>query len=370
MSVGHFGSSLTDGDESRYKMCFGDLPNKTVYYHKNLVGDRQIDLTPKMREEAKSRLFSPEEAKALSTGSSLFATGTNYSATSGSIPTLVPTYVDPQLYVFTRRQTPLAAGGLPRVSNKSLFADYVKQTTLKTAKFKPELGALDETQSTYVRAAKPVKFMYSTGVISGPLLTAGADWNSALAYETEASYRSLKELEENTIINGNPTSGTVDGSTTDENAFTGLVQSITTNTSNMSSAAITLGTLRTGFKTIREAKGEPNLMVTDWSTYNDLKGILQEALRYPVSGSKDIDFGIENIAIDGVPIIPDLFMPTTATTRELEILDTRSIQLRVLQDATFEEGAKTNDSYKFWIKEYMTLLVLYEAWNYRVYNLA
>lgn len=366
MQPATFTGGVSDLDELRYGLSFGNMPNKTTY----LDRVNGVDKTPQLRAEAKSRAMLPEEAKALSTGSQLFATGTNYSATSGSIPVLVPTYVDEQLYLFTKRDTPLANGGIPRVTNKSLFADYVKQTTLKVAKFKPELGALDETQSTYVRAAKPVKYMYSTGVISGPLLVAGAEWNSALAAETEASYRSLKELEENTIINGNPTSGTVDGTASDENAYTGLIQSFTTNTSNQSGANISLNLIRTGYTTIREAKGHPSLSVTDNTTYTTLKGILQEALRYPVSGSKDIDFGIENIAIDGIPIIPDLFMPTTATARELLIMDTKSIQMRSLQEATFEEGAKTLDAYKFWIKQYQTLLVLYEPWDYRIYNLA
>jgi hypothetical protein len=95
-------------------------------------------------------------------------------------------------------------------------------------------------------------------------------------------------------------------------------------------------------------------------------------LRYPAP-TGNINFGIESIVFEGVPIIPDLFMPTTATARELLVLTVKlqgNIQLRVLQEATFEELAKTADTYKFMIKEYLTLIIVNEAWCYRFYALA
>jgi len=348
--------------ELMYQSSFGTMPNHSVY----------LDRLSGIFDQAKS-IDRREEIKALTTTSNLFATGTNYSATSGSIPVLVPTVVDSQLYDVTFRATPLASGLLPRVTNAGLFADYVARTTLSTAKWRAESGALSSAESTYTRYAKAMSFCYAVGELSGPLMVASKVWQDALRIETEGQYRSLKELEENTIINGNPTSGDYGGSTTDAKAFIGLIQSITTNaTTGSGTALITLAKLRDGIRTIREAKGDPDLIVTDYKTLDDIKGLIQDLLRYPApTGS--VSFGIETIVFEGVPIIPDLFMPTTATARELLILTVKkqgNIQLRVLQDATFEELAKTADTYKFMIKEYLTMIIVAQTWCYRYYALA
>ena len=347
--------------ELAYQISFGNLPNKTVY----------LDKLRGFFDEKKS-IDKRDEIKALTTTSPLFATGTSYSGTSGSIPVLIPTIVDTQLYDLTFRETPLASGLLPRVTNNGLFADYVKRTALPSAKWKAETQALQSAEATYTRAALPVKFCYAVAELSGPLMVASKVWQDALRIETEAQYRSLRELEENTIINGNPTAGDADGGTTDYNAFQGLIDLITTNYTNKSSAVVTLANMRDAIRTIREAKGAPDLIVTDYKTLDDVKSLIQDLLRYPAP-TANVNFGIESITFEGIPIIPDLFMPTTATAREMLILTVRkqgNIQLRVLQDATFEELAKTADTYKFMIKEYFTMIVVQEAWCYRIYNLA
>jgi len=349
-----------------YQASFGNLPNKTVYFDR-LAGFWDQTKTIDKREEIKA------EIKALTTTSPLFAVGTSYSGTSGSIPVLVPTVVDSSLYDLTFRATPLASGLLPRVTNSGLFADYVKRTALSSAKWKAETQALASAESTYARVASAIKFAYAVGELSGPLMVASKIWQDALKIETEGQYRSLKELEENTIINGNPTSGDTDGGVTDANAFQGLIDLITTNYSNQSGTGkITLALLRDAIRVIREAKGEPDLIVTDYKTLDDVKGLIQDLLRYPAP-TGNIAFGIESVVFEGVPIVPDLFMPTTATERELLVLTVRkqgNIQLRVLQDATFEELAKTADTYKFMIKEYFTMIMVQEAWCYRIYALA
>ena len=352
--------------ELAYQATFGNMPNHTIYLDRlaGIFDERKsIDRRQEMKDQIKS----------LTTTSNLFATGTNYTSTSGSIPVLVPTVVDSTLYDVTFRSTPLASGLLPRVTNNGLFADYVVRTALSTAKWRAETGALASNESTYTRYAAPIKFCYAVGELSGPLMVASKVWQEALRYETEGQYRSLKELEENTIINGYPTAGDYGGTYTDANAFTGLIHGISTNTASGSGTAkISLPNLRDGIRTIREAKGEPDLIVTDYKTLDDIKSLIQDLLRYPAP-TGNISFGIETIVFEGVPIIPDLFMPTTATARELLILTVKkqgNIQLRVLQDTTFEELAKTADTYKFMIKEYFTMIIVKQAWCYRYYSLA
>ena len=344
-----------------YQASFGNLPNHTVY----------LDRLSGIFDQAKS-IDRREEIKSLTTASNLFATGTNYTSTSGSIPVLVPTVVDNNLYDLTFRATPLASGLLPRVTNAGLFADFIKRTVLSTAKWKAETGALASEESTYVRVAQPIKFAYAVGELSGPLMIASKVWQDALKYETEGQYRSLKELEEKTIINGNPTTSDVTGTYTDAQAFKGLIQTISTNNTAKTNTVITLANLRDGIRVIREAKGDPDLIVTDYKTLDDIKALLQDTWKY-INPTGTIAWGVESVVFEGVPIIPDLFMPTTATVRELLILSIKkqgNIQMRVLQEATFEELAKTADTYKFMIKEYITMIVVQEAWCYRYNTLA
>ena len=361
-----FGTPSGDLDIERYHISFGNTPNKTVYLRQPpLPTDseeykaQKVDLRPQIAEELKS----------LTTTSPLFATGTSYSATSGSIPVLVPTIVDPSLYDFTRRDTPLANGLIPRVTNYGLFADYIRRTALPSAKFRAEGQALTSNESTYDRLAEPVKFMYAVAEISGPLMVASRVWQDALRMETEAQYRSLKELEENCIINGDNTSGDVSGGVTDASSFDGLIVKVSTNTLNKSSVMFTIQNLRDAIRTIRDAKGHPNLIVTDYKTLDSLKGLIQQELRYnDIPGGK-IAWGIQSIEFEGIPVIADLFMPTDTNGRRCLVLDTTSIQMRVLQEPVLEELAKTADSYKFMIKEYLTMIVLYEQWNYMIYGL-
>ena len=358
--------------ELAYQCSFGSLPNKTVYLDK-LAGIWDQAKSLDAREQIKSELLKTDYIKALTTVNPLFAISTSYSATSGSIPVLVPTVVDNQLYDITFRATPLASGLLPRVTNYGLFADYIVRTALSSATWRGETAALPDNESTYTRYAAPVKFAYAVGELSGPLMVASKVWQEALKIETEGQYRALRELEENTIINGYPTGGDTSGSYTDANAFTGLIHGISTNYKDASSTKVTLQEIRDAIRVIREAKGDPDLIVTDYKTLDDVKFLLQDLLRYPSPTGSTMQFGIDTIIFENVPIIPDLFMPSSTNNRLMLVLTVRkqgNIQLRVLQEATFEELAKTADTYKFMIKEYFTMIIVTETWCYKIYDLA
>lgn len=339
-----------------FSQNFGNIPHGSVYLNK-------LDGIDK-REEVKSQI---EEMKAaVTTQSPLFAIGTNYSATSGSIPVLLPTIVDSKLYDTAKKATPLASGLLARVANQGIFADYIIRSAYQTAVWNPEDAALVSASSTYSRAVKMIKYAYAVGKITGPMLVASKVWQNILSNEVEAAYRALKFLEEDTIINGDTTSATY------TNAFNGLIKTNSTNYQNKSGGELTLADIDAGMQKIRESRGHPNLMVTDWRTFNSIKQLIRPILVMQ-SGGIAADFGFEEVKYEGIMMVPDLFMPTTATAREFLILDTateNNIQIRVLQDATFQELANTNDAYNFTVKEYITLVIVNEAWTHRIYNLA
>jgi len=340
-----------------YQASFGDLPDRTVYKHfpptKDAVGGRNIDATV----ESKSTKF---EVKALTTDGQVYATGTSYTSTSGSLPTLLPIYLDPTITDITRFKTPMYSGVLKKVTNRGLYADFNKLTAKGAAAFKAEDAALTEADDTYSRVTKPIKYIYSVGRVTGPMLAAMKEYQDAMRLEVTNKRQALAEHLEKQICRG---------TANDSNGFEGFVDLVTTNTTDASSATITIANMRTDIRTVREAYGNVDLIVTDYKTLDDVKALLQVQLRY-AAPLTTISFGIQAIEFEGIPIIVSLGMSTTATSREMHFYDTSVWELRVLQDETMEELAKTNDSVKFMVKWYGTLITKAENWNYRHYGLA
>lgn len=368
----------------QYQDNFGNIAPGEIFmdYMPQMKGLKAIDRAMEIKQsqyerfpaELKAQIVKQVETKAaLTTQSPLFATGTSYTGTSGSIPVLLPTVVDPQLYDRTRVEYPLSSGLIPRVAQLGIYADIIRQTALPTAQWKEEGAALDTTIPTYTRGVTRVRYLYGVGEITGPMMVASRVWQNALTLQQEAQFRAVKELEEDTILDGNPTAGTVDGTVSDENAFTGLVQSITTNNTNQSSARISLDDLRVAFRVIREARGEPDLIVTDHKTLADIRNLMQEVIRYPNPGDTLDFFGSTIIKFEGVPIVPTIFLPTSNGARELLVLTVKkgnNIQMRVMQEPTFQEMPSNADSYKFMVKEYVTMVIAHETWCYRYNSLA
>lgn len=203
----------------------------------------------------------------------------------------------------------------------------------------------------------------------------------ALSLEVKNKTLAMKRLEEAMILLGNDTSSWVEpvNSTTMAagNSFNGLYCLIAnTNTTYSTSwytasshytdnagAPISISLLRTWIRTPRTYGGEPNLIVCDYATYDAIKSLIQDQLRYV--STQTIAWGISVVSFEGCPIIASRFLSATAGTgsgtvynaRSLFVLDTNVIEMRVLQDISYEELAKTNDSIKFMLKAYETLVL-------------
>ena len=83
-------------------------------------------------------------------------------------------------------------------------------------------------------------------------------------------------------------------------------------------------------------------------------------------------FGFNAIDYMGIPIVVSLSSPTDDDERELNILTVRkqgNMQLRMLQDIMFEEKPSSADSYRFMFKAYFTMIICFEDWNHRIYDL-
>ncbi len=361
MNMVKFGTS--DGSlvaGAAYQSSFGNLPDRTVYKHypplKDGAGAR--DIFASKEKGANEITFN---IKSLAIDSNIYATGTSYTSTSGSLPSLLPIYLDRDITDITKFRTPLINGLIKKVSNRGAYADFNQLTAKGAASFKSEDAALPETDDTYDRKTFAIKYVYAVGRITGPMLASIKEYQDAMRLEVANKRQSLVELLEKQICRG-----TTGG---DASGFSGFPELVTTNTEDQSSATITIDKLRTAIRTCREANGNPDLIVTDYKTLDDVKALIQTQLRYNAP-TANIAFGIQAIEFEGLPIVPDLGMSTTATSRELHIYDTSVWEWRILQDETMEELAKTNDSMKFMVKWYGTLITKAEMFNYRIYGLA
>ncbi len=326
-------------------------------------------------------------SKALSTSLSTYAAGT--------LPVLIPVYVDPEIVDLTRRATPLVEL-IPRVTNYGLTADYDQITALGTAQWLLQDATESEQDDTYVRRSVPMRYLYSIGRVTGQMFAASKQFLSsggyvdALSLEVKNKTLSLKRMEESTIFLGDTIAAwtePVNSSTVPlGRSFDGLYNIITDANScglggsasyrtDMNGASLGIDNIRTGIRTCRTAGGEPNLMACDYATYDVIKQRIQDQLRY-VSTST-IAWGITTVSFEGIPIIASRFLSTTAGTgamtpangRSLFILDTNVIEMRVLQDVSYEELAKTNDSIKFHLKVYEALVVKAPQFNHVIFDI-
>lgn len=305
---------------------------------------------------------------------------------------LVPVYVDPRIVDLSRKFTPLVEF-IPRVTNQGMTADY-NIITAKGAAFTAGLdAALTENDDTEDRQSKAIKFLYSIGRVLGPMQPAMPSYilegfqptgagnvvgdpfsntsaPSARQYEVVKKARAMKELEENLILNGSVS--------TDATQFDGIIaQQSTTNQNDLDGAALTWDDIEDTVQSAFDDGGRPKLAVGSSSAVTDVRKILIDTFRYTprdVIGNAELPFGVPPmITIDSmvgpIPMIPSMFLSNTSGSKQIWFLDTDFIEMRILQDMTFEELAKTNDSSKFMLKIYETLIVRAPQFNAFIDNI-
>lgn len=379
-STGTFGFSIGEIDEDiAYKSSFGLLKPKTIYSY----GLKGIDARPEMEARFIQGVKNFLEMKALSPQSGASVSTTGYP--------LVPIWVDNRIVDTSRKQTPLVEL-IPRVTNYGMTADF-NIVSAKGAAYTAGLdAALPEADEIVNRSTQSIKFLYSVGRVLGQAQAAippymimgfqpsgaglGADPFSAAAapnakqFEVLMRARALKELEENLIINGSVS--------TDATQFNGFIQQqSTTNRRNLAGAALSWDDIETSVTTAATAGGYPKLAVCPYNVLQDIRKLLIDAFRYTptdlVGGT--LPFGIApkvilKTVVGDIPVLPSRFMTTTAGSKQLWLLDTDFIEMRVLQDMTYEDLAHTNDSYKFLLKIYECLIVRAPTFNAYIDNIA
>lgn len=358
----------------------GELPNKMIVSQ----GMQNYDMRKTIAEE----VGWTEKSLKLNLQKALTTTLATYAA--GTLPVLIPVYVDPEIVDLTRRATPLVEL-IPRVTNFGKTADYNQITEIATAIPLSEDASLTEQNDTYTRRSLPIKYLYSVGRVTGQMFAASKQYLSsggyvdALSLEVKNKTIALKRLEEAMILLGDSSTDWTEPvnstSISAANSYDGLYQLISNANSNndggsssyvtdMAGAALGISNIRTAIRTCRTAGGEPNLIVCDYTTYDTIKSLIQDQLRYV--STTTIAWGITTVSFEGIPIIASRFLSTDAgagsgvpaDARSLFALDTNVIEMRVLQDVSYEELAKTNDSIKFYLKCYEVLVVKAPQFNH------
>ena len=366
---------------SCYAHSFGLLPNETTYV--NGWQAKGIDLRGQLGKKAVEG-FNRISQKAL--GPEAGGAGTAGYA-------LVPVYVDPRIVDLSRKFTPLVEL-IPRVTNNGMTADYNVITAKGGAYTANADAALPESDDTYDRRSKSIKFLYSVGRVLGPMQAAMPSYilegfqpsgagnvggsvfasqgaPNAKQLEVLMKARALKELEENLILNGD--------SSSDETEFDGIiVQQSTTNQLDLSGAALTWDDVETAVRMAFDDGGRPKLAVGSSSVIADLRKIMIDTFRYSpdhLTSGAGLPFGVSpqlvlHTLVGPIPCIPSMYLSNVSGSKQLWFLDTDFIEMRVLQDMTYEELAKINDSSKFMLKIYECLIVRAPQFNSYIDNIA
>jgi len=379
--------------DAMYKSSFGEMPDQTRYLDpfaggfspaEQKAGAEQVsnDYRPRLNEIMTNNMKS-FEAKAL--GPTTGGAGTTGYA-------LVPIYVDPRIVDQSRKWTPLVEL-IPRVTNQGLTADYNVITAKGAAYTALADAALPETDDTYDRASTSIKYLYSVGRVLGPMQAAmpsymvegfnpsgngmgngsfaNAGAPNAKQIEVLMKARSLKELEENLIINGD--------AGTDATQFSGIVTlQGTTNQTDLSAAALTWDDVEESVQNAFDDGGRPKLAIASSSVVTDLRKIMIDTFNFrpsDLTAGATLPFGIPaqlvlQTMVGPIPVIPSQYLSNMSGAKQIFFLDTDFIEMRVLQDMTYEELARTNDSSKFMLKIYECLIMRSIGFNSFIDNIA
>jgi len=364
--------------DGAYQVSFGHLKAGTSYVN----GWNDVDMRGELKDIMETGMKSIQ-AKALG-------------PTTGGVGTagyaLVPVYVDPRIVDQSCKWTPLVEL-IPRVANQGLTADYNVITAKGSAYTALADAALPEADDTYDRASTSIKFLYSIGRVLGPMQAAMPSYmiegfnptgngmgngsfgnvGAPNGKQTEVlmKARSLKELEENLILNGD--------ASTDATQFSGIVTlQGTTNQSDLSGAALTWDDVEEAVQAAFDDGGRPKLAVASSSVVTDLRKIMIDTFNFRPSdlvGGVELPFGIPpqlvlQTMVGPIPVIPSQFLSNTSGAKQIFFLDTDFIEMRVLQDMTYQDLANTNDSSKFMLKIYECLIMRSIGFNSFIDNIA
>ena len=348
--------------QGNYQASFLNTPDHTIYHNPMGVQMKGVEYNGSTSVEA-LREAHDLNMKALNTQ-------TGGPGTAGYA--LVPVWVDPRVTDITRKYTPLVEL-IPRVTNMGMYADYNQITAKGGAVTVAENAALTETDTSYDRQSTEIKFIVAVGAVTGPAIAAIPSYNlgglnpaggatgafndanatNAKQMEVLVKTREIREKEEELIISGDS------GTTATE--FDGIIQILgTTNAVDKTSGALALADIDTAIQNAYDDGGRPNLAVCSSAVYTDLLGLLTAKIGY-LQPVQQVFWGFSTIVLNTmvgqVPVIPSMYLSNTSGSKAMYFLDMSVVEMRVLQDISYQELARTNDAERFFLKVYEALII-------------
>jgi HK97 family phage major capsid protein len=255
---------------------------------------------------------------------------------------LLPEVVDPVIRDYVAKATPVLSV-VTRVNWPTQTYWIRKRSALPSAAFSTDGGSLPSaSSSTYAKVAKTVKYLYTRGEVTGPLIAAAGGVVNALQEEIRVHSGVIAERLAEAICVG-------DG-TEDSNAgIVGIKNQINTSTpgdeggTTTASGALTLAMID---KALDDTKGEADVIMTSRAVRRKINALLQGQQRF--LDRVEVGAGFRVLSYDGVPIVTDDHY------EEDEILFFRRADAKLIvnQDFTMEMLAKTKDAEDFYIKGY------------------
>lgn len=351
-----------------YQQSFGTLEHDTCYqdpigFKGRKLDERDVEKGILQKAYLKGRAKFEMKAHTIS----------GLTANTGNATGLstIPVYLDPNIVDVTRKWTPFVEV-VPRISCNSNVYTYNQITAKGGAQALAEDAALNETNTTYARQSVKIKYLYAVGRVTGPAIAAqpsfilegmtatgavGAFGSQGAAnakqQEILVKTREMRELQEELMIAGD--------ATTYPNQYDGVIQLMsTTNTVDKNTTALALGDIDTAIQYAFDDGGRPNLAICASAVFTDLRKLLSAKLGF-MQPTEEVFWGFSTIVLNTmvgrVPVIPSMYMSNTSGSKSIYFLDMSVVHMAVLQDLTYFDLARTNDSEKFALKCYEAMVI-------------
>lgn len=346
-----------------------DLMPLTTQYPSHLISKAVYGYTnPKMGADSVEKvqeIFARQLAKAFiaEAPDSEMAQELSKAVTTGS--SLMHVIADMDVTMLYKRPYPIQAL-IPVEANKGKAANYdvIPPFGFVQSSFLSEDPNLVDSDPSPGNHTMYIKYMYSVARVTQAAKFAGFSQYPARdikAINTDACQESHRGLRERSILGV-----TRDVTTIDDIAFAaagdyeypGLHEIITSNTTapNYVSSGVDndydsiRAGLRDSYKLMVKDGMRPNLIITDYSTFDTLAAGLTEYYRVPAV--QEFTHGVSkvNIVFPGgaaTPVVPTEFLPMDEGSQAAFMLDTKLLARRVLWQDMYQDLAKINTSDKF-----------------------
>lgn len=263
---------------------------------------------------------------------------------------LIPEVVSAGLRRFVETASPLYAETPKRDWPTNSYI-YRSITGIPSATFSTDGAALPaDTRGTYNKQSVAMKYIYTTGSVTGPMQAAAASLLDAYQLEIELHADALVRKLEQTIITGDATAN--------PNEFDGLLKQITTHVTNKGTGAgqatPTLLTLSHLDESLDKPSEYPTHIILDRAMGRRIWALLQAQQRFV--DRTEVRGGFRVPVYNDLPIVR-VDTGITGLTNTVLMPDMRWVVMPINQNVTFEELAKTKDARDFMLKMYLTLAV-------------